>query len=266
MPQDTKPDTDLRWLQGSWRQPGVSQALVFTLAEVISAMLELARKRASLHIVCTMENPTENASCDCYLTQLSELTSFEGMVELRCTISSMFAAIACEGMLNQFCFFNLGEDLSESIEKLQPTEKLLIAASVLGHDNVKSSHLYELLKKLMAWRNRFAHCHNPDTPGTSLSRNHADFFHDEIQTFEDYLADFPDHLSAFAELSSWLIEKSGHYLVRFSNKAECSSAHHFLKEFKCFRFSRPRIGHIYDFEVDQNTLQSLMAERQPTQS
>jgi hypothetical protein len=252
--------TDPRWLYGSWRQPGVAQGLVFTLAEVIDALLKLVDKRASLDVVCTVEVPSDDEPCDCYLAELSELLSLEGIVELRCAISSLLAAIACEGMLNQFCFFNFGEELSESIEKLQPTEKLVIASSVLGHENAKADHLYGLLKNLSSWRNRFAHCHNPDTPSNSLTRNHVTIS-DNMKTFEDLFSEFPKHLRAYTELASWLTEKSHHHIVKFSNQTESSAALHFQEEFACFRLIRPRPAHIYEFQLDRQNLESLIKKR-----
>ena len=253
-------DIESRWLCGFWRQPGISQMLVFTLPEVINALSKLAQKRASWDFNCTAERFTAEQTCHCDWFDTHELMPIEGIVNVRIAASTLFAAIACEGMLNKFCYFNLNEGIAEIIEKLQPVDKLLVASSALGHTDIKSSHVYELLKNLMSWRNRFAHCHNTDVPANSLLKNHAEFT-PKMHTFEDELAIFPIHLRAFVELASWLQDKSRHLLVKHSNEEEVLAVKHYIKELACFRFSHPQSGHLYDFEVNEPHLKSLIALR-----
>ena len=82
------------------------------------------------------------------------------------------SAIEAEDKLNQIAVYNLHKDIVESIERLRPTEKLLVVSSSLTGDSIKNTKTYESLKKLVAWRNAFAHGHCTDRPTKSLRHNH----------------------------------------------------------------------------------------------
>jgi hypothetical protein len=101
-----------------------------------------------------------------------DLWLLEHKIKLKAEIAILMSAIQAEDDLNQFCVFNIHKDIAESIEKLSPPEKLLVASTVVGRPNVKGSSVFEAIRKLSSWRNAFAHGHCVDRPVKSLRHNH----------------------------------------------------------------------------------------------
>jgi hypothetical protein len=100
------------------------------------------------------------------------LWELEHRIKLESERAILMSAIQAEDEVNQFCVFNLHKDLAETIEKLSLSEKLIVAAGVLGKNDVKSTAVYEKAKKLTVWRNAFVHGHCVDRPVKSLRHNH----------------------------------------------------------------------------------------------
>lgn len=85
------------------------------------------------------------------------LWELEHAIKLDAERAILMASIAAEDEVNMFCVFNLQEDIAETIEKLSPPEKLLVASATLGRHGLKGTDVYEKARKLSAWRNAFAH-------------------------------------------------------------------------------------------------------------
>ena len=82
------------------------------------------------------------------------------------------AAIEAEDRLNQVITYNLHKDIADIIEKLSPSDKLMIISANLTSQSVKNKKPYEIIKKLSKWRNSYAHGHCTDRPIKSLRHNH----------------------------------------------------------------------------------------------
>jgi len=102
----------------------------------------------------------------------NDLWSLEYQIKQKVEIAVLMAAIQAEDKINCFCVFNLHKDIAESIEKLSPPEKLLVASASVGARDAKGSAAFEAVRKLTGWRNAFAHGHCTDRPTKSLRHNH----------------------------------------------------------------------------------------------
>lgn len=84
----------------------------------------------------------------------------------------LMGAISVETLINKFCIYNLHRDIAEPLERLTPSEKLIISSALVGHPGVKSRAPYEAVKELTKWRNAFAHGHCIDRPTRNIRKNH----------------------------------------------------------------------------------------------
>jgi hypothetical protein len=117
------------------------------------------------------DDESENAM-DKFSEICADLWDVEHKVGMKAELSCLMSAIQAEDDLNQFCVYNLKKDIAETIEKLSPPEKLLVASAVIGRSGVKSTSVYEACGNLSSWRNAFAHGHCVDRPTKSLRHNH----------------------------------------------------------------------------------------------
>lgn len=159
-----------------WR----SSSAIFHLHHSLFDVLQLLVRYIQLD--CEIKNPEKKAAelnlhDDLYRVgiQFSEVKDpvvCDFLIRDKSEIISLMSAIVAEDLLNCVAVFNLHKDIAESIERLSPLEKLLVISASLSNHHVKGSTVYEGLKKLMAWRNAFAHGHCVDRPVKSLRHNH----------------------------------------------------------------------------------------------
>ena len=70
----------------------------------------------------------------------------------------VFQAMAIEAFLNEYIYLRLGKLYFESLDKLSPADKLLVACKMItGKDFSKESHAYCLLVKTIKHRNELVH-------------------------------------------------------------------------------------------------------------
>ena len=117
------------------------------------------------------------------------------------------AAIAAEEKLNQFCVYNLHQDIAEPLEKLSPPEKLQVASAVLGHSGVRGTRPFHAIQCLNTWRNAFAHGHCTDRPTKTLRHNHL-IAPNEYPGVPDSVALCIKMLSGYVDLCEYLISIS----------------------------------------------------------
>lgn len=101
-----------------------------------------------------------------------DLWDLEHKIKLSTDAAILMAAISAEDRLNQFCVYNLHQDIAEPLEKLSPPEKLQVASAILGHPGVKGTQPFHAIQCLTGWRNAFAHGHCTDRPTKTLRHNH----------------------------------------------------------------------------------------------
>ena len=70
----------------------------------------------------------------------------------------VFQAMAIEAFLNEYIYVRVGKLYFNSMDKLSPTDKLLVACKLItGKDFPRNSRAFELLKKTVKYRNRLVH-------------------------------------------------------------------------------------------------------------
>ncbi len=172
------PDDPLAMPPPYWRGSGA----VFHILDALEDLTQLLADLVPLH------NQTEVELGEFYRRHPEEELDDKGMeefgdiceplwilehkIKLKAGLAILMSAIEVEDSINHFCVYNLHKNIAESIEKLAPSEKLLIASAVIGKTNTKGQAVFEAIKKLSSWRNAFAHGHCVDRPTKSLRHNH----------------------------------------------------------------------------------------------
>jgi len=103
---------------------------------------------------------------------VDDLIMLEHKIKIKAELVIFMSAIQSEDKINKFCVYNLHKDIAESIEKLSPPEKLLIASASVGVKDIKGKAVFDSISKLSSWRNAYAHGHCVDRPVKSLRHNH----------------------------------------------------------------------------------------------
>ena len=133
----------------------------------------------------------------------NDLSLHEHRIKLKTDIACLMSAIEAEDQINRFCVFNLHRDIAESIEKLSPPDKLLIASAAIGKPSVKGNSVFEAARRLAGWRNAFAHGHCVDRPTQSLRHNHL-IPPDEYPGVPSSLTEMRELVGAYIRISDYL--------------------------------------------------------------
>jgi len=175
---DELPDDPLAMPPPYWRSGGAIFHLKHALGELerrmrrLPAVLERA-ERELLDFDSRYATRAERELADDERWEIiSRQWGAEHLIRLNCETLSLMSAIEAEDRVNNFCVFNLHKHIAESIEKLSMPEKLLVACTAVGAPEVKGTAVYEASRKLVTWRNAFAHGHCVDRPTRSLRHNH----------------------------------------------------------------------------------------------
>jgi hypothetical protein len=94
-------------------------------------------------------------------------------VESDCRTAILMAAIDIESEVNRFLFFNIGEQTTNSVERLNVEAKLQVAHRVLGLSDFKGTRPHQAVIEIFKWRDRFAHGKIPGVPGRDLRSIHV---------------------------------------------------------------------------------------------
>jgi NAD(P)-dependent dehydrogenase (short-subunit alcohol dehydrogenase family) len=200
---DQLPDDSMSMPPPYWRGSGAIFHLSSALQELASLLhqLILVHTETELRLDRHFEKYPEQRDDDedvheKFADIADSLWALEHRIKLKAELTCLMSAIQSEDDLNQFCVFNLPKDTAESIEKLSPTEKLLVASAACGSLGVKGKAVFEAIRKLVTWRNAFAHGHCVDRPTKSLRHNHL-ISPDEYPGVPSELRDTIDLVSAF---------------------------------------------------------------------
>jgi len=232
-----------------WRSSGTIFHITDALDDLcisLKKLIELLPKINYLLDEYYKQNPDVDDDNGEFSDICEPLWEIESKIKLKCELSIFMSAIEIEDLLNQISVYNLHKDISESIEKLSPTEKFLIIATSLTEVSVKDSHQFQALKKLISWRNAYAHGHCTDRPAKSLRHNHL--------ISPEYYPTLPK------EIEHMLIQIDGYitiseYLRSISiNEYTGGTSYHdeeikkFLKEVRKYNFLYDNNGEIYELE------------------
>jgi hypothetical protein len=101
--------------------------------------------------------------------------SFAVRAQHLCQLVMLMCAIYIEDQVNKFLVFNIDESIVDSIERMNPLQKLEIASAILEQPKFKGTHIYQKLKSIVEWRNQFAHGKLDDMPKQqSLRKTHLE--------------------------------------------------------------------------------------------
>lgn len=115
----------------------------------------------------------------------------------------LMAIIDLEANINRFCYYNLGENTAEAVERLSLIEKLEVIHAVLGQPGFKGTKPYESLRGLVNWRNAFVHGKRPSLPYNKLKKNHLKPLK-EVYTPANDVKEMHDHLESYLSLHKHL--------------------------------------------------------------
>ncbi len=202
------PDDPLAMPPPYWRSSGAVFHILDALESLVSLLEELLpiHERTELKLgEYYQNNPNEDDDPDLegFGEICDELWSLEHEIQLKVEVAILMSAVALEDRLNMFCVFNLHKDIAESVEKLSPTEKLLIATAVAERPSIKGNVVYEGVKKLTQWRNAFAHGHCVDQPVKSLRHNHL-ISPSTYPSVPDSLASLKELVGGYLRLADYL--------------------------------------------------------------
>jgi hypothetical protein len=201
------PDDPLKMPPPFWRSSGAIFQLLDALREMDTFLTELIPIHHETQLLLAdylerhpnVDDPELEEFGDLHY----DLWEIEHKVQLKSQLACLMSAIQAEDELNQFCVFNLHKDISESVEKLTPPEKLLVACAVVGQSGTKGRAVFNAIRKLSSWRNAFAHGHCVDRPTKSLRHNHL-ISPNDYPGVQSVLRDTIDLVTAFLAVSDHL--------------------------------------------------------------
>ena len=164
-----------------WRSNGAIFIVIKSLAEaeqVLNKMLREQRVVDSKLVVFYAKYPpeTDAAESDEAMEEFGDICErlWELEADLRCCIRTaiLMAIIELESTVNMFCYFNLGETVTDTIEGLSLTAKIEVAHRALALPDFKGTHQHRAVRTLLNWRNAFAHGKCTDMPVGSIRDNH----------------------------------------------------------------------------------------------
>ena len=246
---DQLPEDPLKMPPPYWRSSGV----IFQITSALEDLCKLLRALREVHprienILSEYfaRNP-EPPEDDEEFADISEpLWELESNIKLKCELAVFMAAIKSEDLINQVSVYNLHKDISESIERLSPSEKYLVVTTSLTESTSKSTRPYEAIKSLTAWRNTYAHGHCTDRPTKSLRHNHL-IAPNEYPSVPKEVQNMVSLLEGYLVLSRHLRSISRNDYTK-SESFHDSEIEEYLSQVKRYKFSYKGNGEIYELK------------------
>lgn len=145
---DQLPDDPLAMPPPYWRSSGAVFCMLDALESIPDLLAEivpvLARTEAELqqHFEKYPDNEQSDEEMEEFSEIVDELWELEHRIEVKVMVAVLMSAIQAEDTINRFCVYNLHKDVAESVEKLSPPDKLLVAACAAGHQIDKGHAIY----------------------------------------------------------------------------------------------------------------------------
>lgn len=237
---DELPDDPLKLPPPYWRSGGAIFHLEYALWDLEDLLQQLLSVHAQTDVKLDdyYEKYPEDDQSDAAMEEFAEITEelseLEHRIRLKGEIACLMSAIEAEDDINRFCVFNLHKDISESIEKLSPPDKLLVAAAAVAKSGTKQTSVFEGLRHLFSWRNAFAHGHCVDRPTKSLRHNHL-IPPDEYPGVPSVLAEMRELVGAFLRASDFLQKISLNPYTK-GKDGGVETVRNALRKITCYRF------------------------------
>lgn len=210
---DPLPDNPLLMPPPYWRNSGATFHIVDTLESLIKmlhALIPLVETREiKVQEYFDKYSPQDNSpeALEEFGAIIEPPQDLEQRIQLKVDLAILMAAIAVEDSVNAFCVYNLHKDIAESIERLSVSDKFLVACTIVGKSETRSTPVYDGLKDLNRWRNKYAHGHCVDRPTESLRANHLISPKSEPNVWTSFNSLF-DHCNAYLNVEKYLRESS----------------------------------------------------------
>lgn len=133
--------------------------------------------------------------------------------------SILMACITLESNINCFCYYSLGEECTEAVEKLSMVEKMTVCHSFLMKENdkkFKTTPCYEAIYKLTQWRNKYAHGKFIESKSNDIKKNNLKE-PEKIQSTYEHLQDFLKYIEYYKNTLKYMCEKDTNDVMGFSN-------------------------------------------------
>ena len=234
------PDDPLKMPPPYWRSGSTIFLLEYTLRDLEQLLGQLipvhAKTQGRVDDYFEKYGPEEegDVAMEEFEEITGELSEIEEHIKLKGELSSLMSAIETENHINRFCVFNLHKDISESIERLSPPEKLLVASAAVGKPGVKQTSIFEGLRLLFSWRNAFVHGHCVDRPTKSLRLNHL-IHPGEYPGVPSVLAEMREMVGAFLRVSDYLNKISRNPYTK-GKEGDVEEVRESLRKLSCYRF------------------------------
>ena len=234
-----------------WRSSGTIFHIIDALEDLCKLLNELINILPNIN--CLLDeyfkiNPNEDEDEDNekYGDICEPLWIIESKIKLKCELAVFMSAIEVEDLLNKTSVYNLDKDISESIEKLSPIEKFLIISTSLTKESAKNANIFQSLKKLISWRNSYAHGHCTDRPVKSLRHNHL-ISPEYYPTVPKEIEHMINQLNGYILISEYLRKISINEYTK-GKSVHDNEIKDFLMEIKKYEFIYENNGEVYDLE------------------
>lgn len=234
-----------------WRSSGIIFQLTSSLEDLcnpLKSLLDVHPEVDGLISDYFDRNPNPDGN-DAKFGEICEpLWEVESKIELKCELAVFMAAIEAEDLLNRIIVYNLHKDISESIEKLSPPEKLLVISANLTGKSIKNCRPYQAIRSLSTWRNSYAHGHCTDRPTKSLRHNHL-IKPEEYPSVPKEIEQMIHMLKGYLEISKYLRSIS-HNSYTKGGSVHDSEIETYLEKIQRYHLTYEEDGQVYDLKYE----------------
>ncbi|WP_088831400.1 hypothetical protein [Paenibacillus tyrfis] len=186
-----------------WRVNGAIFIVVKNLEEVDflleASVLEEQRIKPILDEYYKVYNDTNTEEAIAQFGRISDrIMTIETSIKYSIYTAILMSVIDLEGIVNCFCFYNGGETVIEAIETLSLSNKIETMHAILGIEKFKGTKPYENLKKIVRWRNSFAHGKNTYASSKSIAKNHTSEY--VYKNIEERMIELIEYMNCYIEV------------------------------------------------------------------
>lgn len=206
-----------------WRDNGAADIIQNSLEEMVRTLYDMISEgriannkimayRAKFKYPLFLENASFDEEIHEVETMLwveifFKFRSLEHRLACSARTAILMAAINLEACVNKFCYFNLGENTTEAIERSPLLTKLAVISRVFGELEFKEKDFYKAAKALFKWRDAFAHGKCPDMPAKTIKQNHLTLPKKQLNS-KGVVEETVEHISGYLRVYGYLSEVS----------------------------------------------------------
>ena len=235
-----------------WRSSGTIFQITSALEELCHSLRHLRDIHPRIEMLISehfVRNPDPIEDDEVFADIAEPLWEVESRIKLKCELAVFMAAIEIEDLVNMISVFNLHKDVANSIERLSPPDKFVIISATLAGKSFKGSKHYESIRKLVSWRNAYAHGHCTDRPTKSLRHNHliSPEYHPTVPKEIEHML---MQLHGYLGVSSYLRSISKNEYTSGSSFHD-TEIQNFLEKVEMYQFRYEDNGDLYELEYNK---------------